>query len=320
IVIRRSRPVLALALAVAASAAMPDNRTLVLPIMVVLYTIASDSPWRASAQAGSAAALVTIAAGAAWGTDAASAHGGLIGYSIGDVASCAAAVAVGLYVAARRRVIESLRDRAVAQERLRIAQELHDVVAHNVSLMVVNAQALGATAGDPQVTAGTDVIADLGRQTMQEMHATLRLLRSGNGGEPELAPQPGLGQLERLLEQSRGAGLEIELTVEGRPRQLAKGLDLSAFRIVQEALTNVVKHAAGARTKVTLAYGDACLLLTVTDRADDARSAVTSSPSDGHGLIGMRERAVMFGGTLSTEALPYGFRVTAMLPYVPTAT
>lgn len=157
------------------------------------------------------------------------AHRGLIGYSIGYIASCAAAVAVGLYAAARRRVIEGLReraerldrerellaDRAVAQERVRIAQELHDVVAHKVSLMAVNAQALGATAGDAPMTAGTDVIADLGRQTMQEMHATLRLLRSGNGGEPELAPQPGLGQLERLLEQSRGAGLEIELMGRG---------------------------------------------------------------------------------------------------------
>lgn len=334
IFVRRSRPVIALALAVAAAAARPDNRSLVLPIMVVLYTIASDSPWRTAAVAGCAAALVTIAAGAAWGGDAESAHGGLLGYSIGDVASCAAAVAVGLYVAARRRVIEGLReraerldrerellaDRAVAQERVRIAQELHDVVAHNVSLMVVSAQALGATADDAQVTAGTDVIADLGRQTMQEMHATLRLLRSGNGGEPEFDPQPGLGQLERLLERSRRAGLEIELTVEGRPRDLPQGLDLSAFRIIQEALTNIVKHAAGATTKVALAYGDACLLVTVTDRADEPRPATTSRPADGHGLIGMRERAVMFGGTLSTEMLPHGFRVTAMLPYMPTAT
>jgi signal transduction histidine kinase len=186
--------------------------------------------------------------------------------------------------------------------------------------MVVQAQALGATVQDERVTQGTDAIADLGRQAMTEMHTTLRLLRADGAQNPELTPQPGLGQLERLLEQSRAAGLEIELTVEGQPRQLSQGVDLSAFRIVQEALTNVVKHAAGASTRVTLSYGDRGLRLTIIDSGDETRTALLQEASDGHGVIGMRERATLFGGTLTTEALSVGgFEVTAMLPYAPTA-
>jgi signal transduction histidine kinase len=166
------------------------------------------------------------------------------------------------------------------------------------------------------VMQSTDAIADLGRQAMSEMHTTLRLLR-GNGEAPELAPQPGLDQLERLLEQLRRAGLEIELAVEGQPHQLARSVELSAFRIIQEALTNVVKHAAGASTKVTLAYKSRALELTIVDRWNGSRPPLTGPPSAGHGVIGMRERAALFGGTLTTKVLPDGFQVTATLPYEP---
>ncbi len=123
--------------------------------------------------------------------------------------------------------------------------------------MVVEAQALGATIHDDRVTQSTDAIADLGRQAMSEMHTTLKLLR-GDGETPELAPQPGLDQLERLLEQLRRAGLEVELAIEGQPHSLPRSVELSAYRIIQEALTNVVKHAAGARTEVKLAYAARC--------------------------------------------------------------
>jgi signal transduction histidine kinase len=332
IVLRRDRSGAALLLAVAAQAAIPDNRALVLPVMAVLYTIAARTPWKQSAAAGAGAAAAAIIAGAAWGSGDVTDHGGLLGYAIGSAASCAAAVAVGLYVGARRRVLDGLRehaerldrerellaDRAVAQERIRIAQELHDIVAHNVSLMVVEAQALGATTDDHRVSESTDAIADLGRQAMTEMHTTLRLLRS-DGETPELSPQPGLAQLERLLEQLRRAGLEVELTIEGQPHQLPQGVDLSAFRIIQEALTNVVKHAATASTKVTLAYQAQGIRLTVIDTEDEIRATATQEPSDGHGVIGMRERAALFGGTLRAEAVPGGFKVTATLPYAPTA-
>ncbi len=325
---RRSAP--ALLIAVVVASATPDNRALVLPVMAVLYTIAGRTPWKLAAAAAAAAALVAIIAGAAWGSGSVTDHGGLLGYAIGITASCAAAVAVGLYVGAQRRVRDGLReraerldrerellaDRAVAQERIRIAQELHDIVAHNVSLMVVEAQALGATTHDDKVTESTDAIADLGRQAMTEMHTTLRLLR-GNSETPELSPQPGLAQLERLIEQLRRAGLEIELTVEGQPRLLAQSVDLSAYRIIQEALTNVVKHATGASTEVTLVYQAHGLELTIID-TDDEAPARLQDPFDGHGVIGMRERAALFGGTLTTEPLHDGFKVTATLPYAPT--
>jgi signal transduction histidine kinase len=308
----------------------PDNRALVLPAMVVLYTIAVRAPWRVAATAAGGAAVVAVIAGATWGSNGVTGHGGLLGYAIGSTASFALAVAVGLYVGARRRVVEGLReraerldrerellaDRAVAEERIRIAQELHDIVAHNVSLMVVQAQALGATTRDDEVADSSAAIADLGRQAMAEMHTTLRLLRA-DGDTPELVPQPGLAQLDRLLEQLRRAGLNVGLTVEGQPRPLPQGVDLSAFRIIQEALTNVVKHAGGARATLTLAYKPEGLELTIIDTEAEPRTVRVPTPSDGHGVIGMRERAALFGGSLSAEALPDGFKVAATLPYDP---
>jgi signal transduction histidine kinase len=332
IFLRRSRPAAALLITLAVRAAIPSNEALELPVMAVLYTIATQTEWRVAAAAAAGAAGVAVIAAAAWGGRQVTEHGSLLGYAIGAAGSFAAAVALGLYVAARRRVVDGLRERAerldrekellaeraVAEERTRIAQELHDIVAHNVTLMVVEAQALGAIIHDDRVTQSADAIADLGRQAMSEMHTTLRLLR-GDSETPELAPQPGLDQLEPLLEQLRRAGLEIELAIEGQRHPLPRSVELSAYRIIQEALTNVVKHAAGARTEVKLAYATDALELTVVDRGETARPPAATEPSNGHGLIGMRERVALFGGTLTTHALPNGFRVTATLPYTPGA-
>jgi signal transduction histidine kinase len=328
IFLRGARPPVALVLAVAAAAATPSDRALVLPVMAVLYTLAAHGPWKIAAAAGGVASLVEVISGGVFGSSSTTDHGGLLGYAIGFTASCAAAVALGLYVGAQRRVRDGLHERAerldrerellsgraVAEERVRIAQELHDIVAHNVSLMVVEAQALGAIVPDQRVTQRTDAIAELGRQAMAEMHTTLRLLRA-DGETPDLAPQPGLAQLERLIEQLRRAGLEIELTIAGQPRPLAQGVDLSAYRIIQEALTNVVKHAAGASTEVTLIYQQDGLELTILDTDGEIRRTVLQEPSAGHGVIGMRERAALFGGRLTAESLPDGFRVKATLPY-----
>jgi signal transduction histidine kinase len=332
IFVRRSHPAAALLVTVAVWAAIPSDELLQLPVMAALYMIATQAEWRVAAAAAAAAAGVAVIADAAWGRTNVNDHLGVLGYAIGATAACAAAVALGLYAAARRRELDGLRERAerldreqellaeraVAEERTRIAQELHDIVAHNVSLMVVQAQALGATIHDDRVTQSTDAIADLGRQAMSEMHTTLKLLR-GDSETPELAPQPGLDQLERLLEQLRRAGLEVELVIEGQPHPLPRSVELSAYRIIQEALTNVVKHGAGARTEVKLAYASEALELTVVDRGDTARPAAANEPPNGHGLIGMRERVALFGGTLTTHALPDGFRVTATLPYVSSA-
>ncbi len=161
----------------------------------------------------------------------------------------------------------------------------------------------------------TDAIANLGRQAMAEMHRTLKLLRAGETEAARLTPQPGLANLDGLLEQSRAAGLEIELTIEGQPRTLPQSVDLSAFRIVQEALTNVIRHAAGTHTDVTFSYEDDGLTLHIVDCGDGSSGAALGEQADGHGVIGMRERASLFGGTLTAQRRQGGFEVRATLPY-----
>jgi signal transduction histidine kinase len=248
--------------------------------------------------------------------------------AIAELALVAFALALGMYRTTRLGYAEQLRERAArlvrerellaqqgaAEERLRIARELHDVVAHNVSLMVVQAHALGTTAHDAQETRrGAKSIADLGRTAMSEMHRTLELMRP-ESAELERSPQPTLRDLGALLATAQTAGLSAELSVSGEPRPLSSGVELSAYRIVQEALTNVLKHANGAHTKVSVRYLDRGLELEIVD---DGRGA--SGPEvagTGHGLIGMRERAALFGGTLSAGPLDgRGYRVEAVLPY-----
>jgi signal transduction histidine kinase len=179
---------------------------------------------------------------------------------------------------------------------------------------VVQAQALGATVPGERVAASTSSIAQLGRDAMAEMHRTLKLLRAGEDQAAERAPQPGLADLDDLLERSRTAGLRVELAVEGDPRPLSQSVDLSAFRIIQEALTNVVKHAGRAHTTVLLGYRADALELIVTDTGDGATAPVPTP--GGHGLVGMRERAALFGGSLTAGPRgDHGFEVHAVLPY-----
>jgi signal transduction histidine kinase len=216
---------------------------------------------------------------------------------------------------------------AVAEERARIARELHDVVAHSVSVMVVQAGAARRQLdGDPgQARQALGSIESTGRQALAEMRRLLGVLRrdgddgaAGNGAG-ELAPQPGLGDLDTLVSGAQEAGLEVALEVEGMPRPLAAGVDLSAYRIVQEALTNCIKHAGPARATVRLCFGRDELELQVSD---DGRGVVGWYDPDredgGHGLIGMRERVAVFGGNLEVGPRPGGgFRVDARLPLEP---
>jgi len=201
---------------------------------------------------------------------------------------------------------------AVAVERGRIARELHDVVAHNVSMMVVQAGAAARVlhGEQPDVRAALEVIAVTGRETVDEMRTLLGVLRSDDG-QAALKPQPGLADLEQLVSGVREAGLPVTLRIEGTRRPLPPALDLSAFRIVQEALTNALKHAGPARAEVTVCYEDSQVTLEVADTgcgADGARGT-------GHGLVGMRERAAMFGGELEARPRPEGgFAVRARLP------
>jgi signal transduction histidine kinase len=203
---------------------------------------------------------------------------------------------------------------AVAEERGRIARELHDVVAHSVSVMVVQAGAARRSiAGNPdQATTALTQIEATGRQALAEMRRLLGLLRDRRGGTEALAPQPSLAHLDSLVLAAREAGLPVDLTVEGEPRPLPAGIDLSAYRIVQEALTNSLKHAGPARATVRIRYSGRALEVHVWD---DGRGRNGSPDGDGHGLIGMRERVALFGGALEVGPRPGGgFRVAARLP------
>jgi signal transduction histidine kinase len=204
---------------------------------------------------------------------------------------------------------------AVATERARIARELHDVVAHSMSVMVVQAGAARAVLGhDPDEAADAlRRVEDTGRTGLAEMRRLLGILKS-DGDETGVSPQPGLAQMDELLDRMRAAGVPVESMVEGRARPLPPGVDLTAYRVVQEALTNTLKHAGRAHARVVIRYRDGALDLEVVDDGRGPPPA-GSAPGDGHGLVGMRERVELFGGTLDTGGRPGGgFRVTAHVP------
>ncbi|GHB68732.1 two-component sensor histidine kinase [Streptomyces xanthochromogenes] len=214
---------------------------------------------------------------------------------------------------------------AVAAERARIARELHDVVAHNVSVMVVQADgaAYVMDTSPDQAKTALETISMTGRQALAEMRRLLGVLRTGEHQEAgEYVPQPDVQQIEDLVETVRGAGLTVDFKIEGTPRPLPSGVELTAYRIVQEALTNTRKHGGpDAGASVRLVYFDDGLGLLVED---DGRGAAHEMYEDGgadgqgHGLIGMRERIGMVGGTLDAGPRPGGgFRISALLPLKP---
>ncbi|MGW4204463.1 sensor histidine kinase [Streptomyces sp. NPDC004726] len=214
---------------------------------------------------------------------------------------------------------------AVAAERARIARELHDVVAHNVSVMVVQADgaAYVLDAAPDQAKQALQTISTTGRQALAEMRRLLGVLRTGDDPESgEYVPQPDVQQIEELVEQVRRSGVTVDFKIEGTPRQLPSGVELTAYRIVQEALTNSRKHGGPeVGASVRLVYFDDGLGLLVED---DGRGAAHELYEDGgadgqgHGLIGMRERVGMVGGTLDAGPRPGGgFRISALLPLKP---
>jgi signal transduction histidine kinase len=202
---------------------------------------------------------------------------------------------------------------AVAEERVRIARELHDVVAHAISVIVVQARGgrRSVTADPKEAREAFDSIEATGREALAEMRRLLGMLRQGDE-ELALAPQPSLRYLDALVAQVREAGLPVELTVIGQPAALPPGVDLSAYRIVQEALTNALKHAGPATAQVLVRYGTEELEVEVTDTG---RRRSAGGEDAGHGLTGMRERVTLFGGELETgRRREGGFSVRARLP------
>jgi signal transduction histidine kinase len=218
------------------------------------------------------------------------------------------------------RAVRLQRERALsmrvarADERQRIARELHDVVAHSVSVMVVQAGAARTmlTRQPDQAADSLLAVESSGREALSELRNMLGVLTEVEA-EPELAPQPGLDQLDALVARVKQAGLPVDVRVDGsRPRDLSPGLDLTAYRIVQEALTNTLKHANGATAAVHIEYGAHDLRVEVVDSGG---TVLTERGGSGRGLLGMRERVALYGGQLDAGQRPGGgFAVRASLP------
>lgn len=234
----------------------------------------------------------------------------LAGLALGSKLKEAAATRERADRAERER--ERLAEEAVAEERARIARELHDVVAHSMSVMVVQAAGVRRLLHDDQEREREAllVVERIGREALTEMRRMLGVLRASGDG-PVLTPQPGLEHLDLLVEQVRRAGLDVGVQVTGEPVQLPAGLGLSAYRIVQESLTNALKHGDRSSAHVRLQYGEDELELEVVDGS----TVVSNERNGGHGLVGMRERVAVYGGEL--EAGPRkdgGYRVRARFP------
>ena len=229
----------------------------------------------------------------------------LVGWVIGD------------YMRSRRQFFMDMvarhnqeRDQAADEERLRIARELHDVVAHNVSVMAIQAGAARVSGNSSKEALQS--IESTARDTLAELNRLLGVLRKQS--DAPLAPQPGLDQVDALLKSANDAGLETMLKITGEKRPLPAALDLTAYRIVQEAITNALKHAHASRLEVRVAYREGALELTIRDNGEGQSEAAVKA-STGHGLIGMRERVELFGGELEAGSSNVGgFTVRSRLP------
>lgn len=301
-----------------------------LAIVVLLYTLAAYTDRRRSVTGLGICLLGSAAAMLSWKPTPLSALDWLLVGSIMFAGPSLIAWVLGDSMRYRRAYYTNLEERAArlerdrdaqaqiaaAAERARIARELHDVVAHNVSVMVVQADG-AAYAIDADPGRARDALAAIsaaGRQALTEMRALLGVLRrTGEDGAAALTPVPGLGQLDELLDQARAAGLPVTCTIEGEPSELPGGAAVAAYRIIQESLTNARKHAGrGATAAVALRYSGDRLDLEI---ADDGVGAAAPSDGAGHGLTGMRERAAMYGGSVTAGPGPDGgFRVRASLP------
>ena len=328
---RRRWPLGVLAVAVACGLAYaargypegPSN----LAIYPALWTVAMTLPRRTAWLAGGAAALPVAGAELLF-----------YGDTMFDFEPFYAAVTVlaalwwGEAVRARRAYVAELRDRAeragrtreeearraVDEERMRIARELHDVVSHTIGVISVQAGVAShlLERRPDKAAESLAAIRQASDEALGELHAMLGVLRHGDGGggQAPLSPAPGLGELDALVAQAAGAGLEVQVSLEGRPRRLPPAVDLAAYRVVQESLTNVIRHARAGRADVTVRHADGRVVVEVTDDGR-ARPGDRNGNGSGKGILGMRERARALGGSLEAGPRPEGgFRVVASLP------
>ncbi|MFE9607760.1 sensor histidine kinase [Streptomyces sp. NPDC006012] len=337
---RLPEPMLLLATATGAAQFGLDIETTVadFAMLVIVYTVAATGAQWASRFALVAGLCAASLAQIRWPAEDAS-FAGQIAMAVFQTVPFALAWVLGDSMRTRRAYFAQLEERAsrlekereaqakvaVAAERARIARELHDVVAHNVSVMVVQADgaAYVLDAAPDQAKKALETISSTGRQALAEMRRLLGVLRTGEHKESgEYVPQPDVEQIDELIEQCRSSGLPVDFKVEGTPRPLPSGVELTAYRIVQEALTNTRKHGGpDAGASVRLVYFDDGLGLLVEDDGRGAPHELYDeggADGDGHGLIGMRERVGMVGGTLDAGPRPGGgFRISALLPLKP---
>ena len=323
---RRNHPVAVFTVVICAMLAgqlfgLRDSPGLALPAAVYSVSVyAQPMPRLAVAGLGVLAVLIGLGGSLILRSDAWAA-------TLGEGAISLVAWVIGDYTRNRRRYLlelqarahlleqqsEENRRQATEEERLRIARELHDVVSHNVSVIAIQAGAARLAGGDA-VTLALRSIEVTARDTLSELNRLLGVLRRSDAGGPSRSPQPGIAQLESLLASAREAGLQTEVRTTGEPRPLPAALDLSVYRIVQEAVTNALKHSGAGRIEVRIEYASGSLTLAITD---DGRGASPDSltNSTGHGLVGMRERVEIFDGRLETASSPLGgFTVRAHLP------
>jgi signal transduction histidine kinase len=295
-----------------------------LALLVAFYAVAAHEPRRWGVAASAAVLELGVLLAALKYT------GNALGSFVVLSAFVVAAGALGVYMRTRRQHIAALHERAdqlererdqqaqlaAAAERARIAREMHDVVAHNLSVMVALADGARLTAAqDPgKAERAMGAVSGTGREALQEMRRLLGVLRDERDDDTPLGPQPGIDALDGLLEQVRSAGLATRLTRTGTPGPVSPGAQLAVYRLVQEALTNTLKHAPRASSaEVRLNYGDDALALEVVD---DGAPVAAPAGNGGHGLAGMRERAAAYGGAV--EAGPHrhgGWRVRARIPF-----
>lgn len=307
-------------------------------LLVIVYTVAAEGARWASRFALGAGLCAAPVSQLRWPSDQTNVAGN-IALTVFMAVPFALAWVLGDSIRTRRAYFAQLEERAarlerereaqskvaVAAERARIARELHDVVAHNVSVMVVQADgaAYVLDAAPDQAKKALETISSTGRQALAEMRRLLGVLRTGEHEEAgEYVPQPDVQQIEDLVEQCRTSGLPVDFKVEGTPRPLPSGVELTAYRIVQEALTNTRKHGGpNVGASVRLVYFDDGLGLLVEDDGKGAPHELYEEggfDGRGHGLIGMRERVGMVGGTLDAGPRPGGgFRISALLPLKP---